>query len=201
MTTKTLRQAIDDVKILVDDDDLTDAVVTNWLMEALVDLAPSMRREAKTTINLLKDKADYTSVDGLPADIMTPFVARLDTEDDVIGEIAIGDFLSDGLKWWNETLTIQPTPSKARTLTLWYYRWPVVLTYLQTDTQLDIMEQFQHLPILYAAAKTQQRDEELEDKTDFMADYLTGKALAERFITQRQQRKRGGRIVARRPLY
>lgn len=201
MATKTLRQAIDDVKTLVDDDDLTDAEVTNWLMEALVDLAPIMRREAKTTITLAKDKADYTSADGLPTDLMIPFAARLDTEDDVISEIPVGDFLSDGFKWWNDTLTMQPTPSKARTLTLWYYRWPTILTYLQTSSQMDIMEQFQHLPILYAAAKTQQRDEELEDKTDFMADYLTGKAMMERFITQRQQRKRSGRIIARRPLY
>lgn len=201
MATKTLRQAIDDVKILADDDDLTDAEVTNWLMESLVDLAPIMRREAKTTINLVKDKADYTSADGLPTDLMTPFAARLDTEDEVISEIPVGDFLSDGFKWWNDTLTMQPTPSEARTLTLWYYRWPTILTYLQTSSQMDIMEQFQHLPILYAAAKTQQRDEELEDKTDFMADYLTGRAMMERFITQRQQRKRSGRIIARRPLY
>lgn len=190
MATKTLRDAIDDVKTMTDDDDLTDVQVTNWLMEALMDLAPVMRQEAKATISLTASKADYTSSDGVPTNILRVFVVKITSETDPIDEIPIPDFDSKGYKRWNDTLTIQPTPTVADTLTLWYYRWPAILTYLQTTSQLDILEQFQHLPVMYAAARSQQRDEELDDKTDFMADYLRGKLLFDQFTTQIQQRKR-----------
>lgn len=193
MTTKTLSDAIAEVKALVGDDDLDPAFITDALNHALADLAPVLRLEAApVTLAVTVGKADYTSADSLPTedDLVEIHTARTGDDEEPLREIPIGDFTSTGFKWWNGTLTIQPAPTGSGALKLWYYRFPALLNVNSLGDHLDLPKRWERLPILFAAGETQAQAEELDDEDDFMGQYLRGRALCDQVTSRRAGRKK-----------
>ncbi len=202
MATKQLSTALQDIKDLVGDSDLDNGFLTNALNEASYDLADVLRLEAAPiTINLVAGKAEYTAADGVPSDdaMVSLHAAYIVGNDEPLFEIPTADLQSTGLKFWGGTMTVQPTPTENATLKLFYFRYPAALSVAVQTATLDTLEHWQHLHIKYAAAQTQAQAEELDDKDDFMADYLRGRALLDQATSRKLVKKKARSARAVRP--
>ncbi len=200
MATKQISTVLQDIKDLVSDSELDNGFLVTALNEASYDLADVLRLEAApVTINLVAGKAEYTAADGVPSDdaMVSLHAAYVVGADDPLIEIPTADLQATGLKFWGGTMTVQPTPTQNDTLKLFYFRYPAALTIDNLTATLDTLEHWQHLHTKYAAAQTQVQAEELDDKDDFMADYLRGRALLDQATSRKLARKktRTARVV------
>lgn len=180
---KTVAQLVEDVNNLVDEN-FHHTMIVGWFNEALGDLADVARLEAITRTATQSDQSEYT----LPPDhykTVWVFVGGERLEPIDIDSVAAG------YHEWGGVLTLEPAPSTTGDpIELYYYRIPTYLSDTELDYIPDIPTRYHHLLVLYAAARTQQRDEDLEEKNDFYRDYLLGKQAYNRETVARVAKHR-----------
>lgn len=176
MSLKTLKQLIDEVKNIVDDDSIPDGWVKSWLNTALGDLTPVLRLEARATALITAGVSEYA----LPLDMYDVCQMRLFSESMPRRRLSRTDFVTTGYKVWGKTLILQPVPTSDDTVELWYYRVPKTLS--DNDDKPEIPEPFQHLLVWYAAATYQayQHEASLEQQV-FYRRYMEGRAALDNY--------------------
>lgn len=92
--------------------------------------------------------------------------------------LAVSDFVNEGWKLYTGSLTVQNPvsggdPVTAATVAVDYYDRIGHVTLVANVPALPV--QYHNLIVPYICAKSQQKEEELEDKNDFYAEYLKGK--------------------------
>lgn len=147
----------------------------SWFNDVLSDLTAALRLETYETLTL-------ANVDNhlLPGDIyeIVRFainkISSGNVKDDVdlergrIGQV-YDRFGGKNVYWVWDGRIYFPEP-KTGTGKLWYHRYPAKLTLGSTGP--DIPERYEDVLILGAAAKSKAPDRWLEDKNDFIRDYL-----------------------------
>lgn len=88
-------------------------------------------------------------------------------------KLSVHDTYSEGWTVDSAYLNVQNAGSVNGTLSVNYYE-KLQHVAAAEDTP-DLPEQYHNLLVLFVCAKSQQTEEELEDKNDFYAEYLTGK--------------------------
>lgn len=165
---RTVGELVADVNNLVDENFVASMIV-GWFNEALGDLAEVARMESVSRTFTTAGVDSYA----LPPDhykTMWVFIAGV--------KIPPVDIDSEdvGYHEWGGVLTIVPPPPLDNDeLELYYYRLPATLSPSNLNASPDIPERYYHLLTLFAAARTQSRDEDLEEKNDFWRDYIIGK--------------------------
>lgn len=180
MALKTLRQLTEDLKPLVDDADLLPIYVTSLFNEALGDLTPVLRLEARATAQVLAGRAEYAA----PLDMYEPRYLKIQEEPASRERLVIEDTISKGYKLWAGAIILQPAPQTDGTLELWYYRIPAALA--NDGDKPEVPEPYQHALLWYAGARYQvdSRDIEIERAT-FWPKYLMVKSAIDLFTAKR----------------
>lgn len=87
--------------------------------------------------------------------------------------LSVQDIYSEGWMVDSDNLYIQNAGTVSGTIDVNYYK--ILLPVSATTDSLNIPEQYYNLIVLYVCAKSQQVEEELNDKNDFYAEYMFGK--------------------------
>jgi hypothetical protein len=176
----TLEQLIDRVQRQVDDTQVPDDWVKDWLNEALMDLAPVLRLEARSTAGIVAGHAEYAQ----PSDLHTLRMLRLLNEVQPREAVPLKDFSSKGYKQWDNALILQPVPTADDTLELWYYRVPKALD--ANNPEPEVPTQFHHALVWYACASYQAQQKEISvEQSSYYPRYMAAKGAIERFTIQR----------------
>jgi hypothetical protein len=154
------------------DDTLDTGDITGWINRGLDDLSPIAKHQKSTTISLVKD----TKIYAVPSDLIA--IAALIDETDNINPIEYSalqmrDYANRGYKRWGSDFIIQPTPSEAKTLTLYYH---ARLPHLTGDAEPVIPSEFHDLLVLYAVARARYMDEEEGLQLNAWAEYQRRKS-------------------------
>ncbi len=91
--------------------------------------------------------------------------------------LPISDNVSRGWKQTQTTISLQNCGSDSGTLRLDYYKalQPVSKTSDDLLTVSGLPEQYHHMVVLYCVAKSQQKEEELDDANNAYSEYMLGK--------------------------
>lgn len=160
------------------------ATWVHYINMALDDLTP-VAKMLVTKEDIALTPADGTASYALPGtdlanyhEILDVFVKSGTDPYMQLRRLPSGNTFSKGWRLESNTLILQDLGDTASaTMKVNYYR---KLTHATSDpsgltTDLDIPEQYTPLIVAYVCAKSQQKEEELNDKNDFYGEYLRGR--------------------------
>jgi hypothetical protein len=150
------------------DDEYDSADLLGWINRGLDDLTPFANYQALSTVVLVPGQKAYP----LPA-ALTALTQVTDDQTNIsvlLDELPLNDFTSCGYKVIGRDLVIQPKPTEARTLTLYYTSQ---LPHLKNPDDVPVIRpDFHDLLVLYTVARARYQDEEESLQINAMSDYL-----------------------------
>lgn len=151
------------------DDELDNADLIGWINRALDDLSPFANYQAFAEISLVADQKAYP----LPADLVK--LVQVTDESGTLPvqllEQPLNDFISCGYKVIGRDLVIQPKPTQAKPLTLYYESR---LPHLKDPEDVPVIRpDFHDLLVLYAVARARYQDEEESLQVNAKSEYLS----------------------------
>lgn len=96
---------------------------------------------------------------------------------EMLRRLSTTDNVSKGWKLFSSEIALQGIAGTSVTCRVDYYRRLTHVSALNDDLEVaaGLPAQYHQLVVLYCAAKSQQKEEELNDKTDFYNEYLIGR--------------------------
>lgn len=161
-----------------------------WANDVLSDLTVVLNLETYDAFSLVDE--DNRVIAGDIYDVVR-FVVNEGDNDKEYKRVGIGDCRKPFTYWiWEGKVCF---PSKLTgNAKMWYYRYPAKLTL--GSASADIPDRYEDVLILGMAAKSKAPDRWLEDKNDFIRDYVMRKMQIqhERNINIRRPHRIGGRL-------
>lgn len=111
-------------------------------------------------------------------EFLSVYVEKAGTTPLQLRRLPISDNVSEGWKLTTSEIVLQNTTgTTGDTIRVDYYRKLLPVTSVSDDIEIvsGLPSQYHHLLIMYCVAKSQQKEEELNDKNDAFAEYLLGK--------------------------
>jgi hypothetical protein len=162
------------------DDTLSNADIIGWLNRCLDDLSPVANYPKSSTISTVKDQKEYA----LPSDLINTVLLIDEDKKLEYPQVELRNYAYTGYKRWGANVTLQPTPSEVRTLSLYYHATLPKL--VNPDDVPAIRSDFHDLLVLYAVAKAKYQDEEESMQLNAMSEYTARK---EAFIAATQTKE------------
>lgn len=154
------------------DDSLDNSDITAWFNRCLDDLAPIIKKEAKTVMDI-----DSTNAYTIPEDLYELHMVFAD--DNQYFPIPIQDKDSKGYKIWANEMSFQKGPESGE-IKLYYHR--KLSSLVNADDVPEIPTPFHDLLIHYAVAYSQYADDEHERQRDAFNRYYQRKQELESYI-------------------
>lgn len=174
LTTAEMRQAVLDLTNEV----LTPTIIDSWFIMGLRRMTPYIRKEAWWYHTITA--GEITAVTKrflLPTDFYKPVEVSLirSTFTRFLQPRILNDESTNGYRLWRKEILINNTLLLADQIDLYYYGLPTIA---------DIPEGFEWGLVSFAAAKSQQRGEELDEKNDFYRDFLEVLGELDKFTSE-----------------
>ena len=144
-----------------------DQEVIDVFNEAMMDLAEVLRLETRAYADLTQAHETVK----WPDNMFEPIMVKLDKVG-IITQRNIDD-TSEGYQIFGGEFHFGDTLKPPDKCTIWYYRYPEMLTVEDMDKEPDIPKRFRHALKYYFIIQYQQKDEELQLEEDYMRKYMT----------------------------
>lgn len=174
-------------------EDYSNDVWVNYFNDCLDDLSPVAKILVPIDITLTSGTDTYPIPSGVN-EIISLYITLDNGAKVKKRRLAYADDYGVGWKQDSTNIILQPAPTfiTSGTIKLACYKDLDHLDVATLTLEPVIPEKWQRLLILYASAKAQQQEEELDDKNDFYGDYLKRKAeyaLERMWLMEPQNRK------------
>lgn len=200
----TVAEVIATVQLQVEEvyDDPTWISFINMALDDLTPVAKILQKKENISVTL----TDGTGVIDIASDsdlLQAHEYLHVYANGEMLRRLPVTDNVSKGWKLLADKIIIQGLSGTSATCRVDYYQRLKHVSSLGDDLEAvsGLPAQYHPLVVLYCAAKSQQKEEELDDKTDFYNEYLLGKqqmAIDRIWLMEPQNRKliRRARIAA-----
>lgn len=157
-------------------DDPTWMSYINMALDDLTPVAKILKREENVSVTVSDGKGEIDIINDDELSQAHEFL-NVYANGEMLRRLPVTDNVSKGWKLVTGKILLQGLTGTSATCRVDYYRRLTHVSSLADDieTVSGVPAQYHPLIVLYCASKSQQKEEELNDKTDFMNEYIIGK--------------------------
>lgn len=157
-------------------DDPTWISYINMALDDLTPVAKVLKKKENISVTLTDGKGTINILSDQDLSQAHEFL-NVFANNEMLRRLPVTDNVSKGWKLLTGEILLQGLSGTSATCRVDYYQRLKHVSSLSDDVETisGLPSQYHHLIVLYCAARSQQKEEELNDKTDFYNEYILGK--------------------------